>query len=634
MSIINGFSWIDGNLIEKMDRGVCEDNYYICNNFSEFSYSFSKMNLRKDDDDNKPNISPIFNESKSIMLLSDSEIYNYKPLRFLLEDKGHIFHSDDKSEVIVHLYEEYGMQGLNQINGIFAFCLIDTNENTFILSRDCFGIRPLYYYTNNKQIIFSSIISAILAHEIPRKPNYSVIRDFLAFNLTNHTENTFFNNIMSVPAGGAILFDLSNGTHSRNIWYEITLKTELNAEQIKGKFIENVWARTENEKSVGIGLSGGVDSSAMAMVLNSIDSLNVSSYSLIAPGSPLDESKYIKEIGKHTNINQYFTSIDHHEFFEDIQSLIKAQEEPITGLGVYSQYCVYKLANANGCNILFDGLGSDELFGGHLYTLSYYYYELFSKMHILTLFREMRKYQKTFGSTRPTFHYLYLLLPDKLKYPLWKVSYNKWIDYEFFENECQTGFDPRWKKMDHSTVSKIILTSVGTPHLLRVRIKNSIRWGIDMKFPFIDAPFVESSLSIPLDEKMNNGDTKVIWRQSVKELLPKMIQERTDKIGFGTPSDDFFRNESMARFCEEILYSERFSSRPFWDANKIQSLYEQHQTKKVNIGNTIWKWIHLELWMREFIEKDRYNEKGGEKPSSPQNLNTDTGTSLMDSAGA
>ena len=152
---------------------------------------------------------------------------------------------------------------------------------------------------------------------------------------------------MSVPAGGAILFDLSNGTHSRNIWYEITLKTELNAEQIKGKFIDNVWARTENEKSVGIGLSGGVDSSAMAMVLNSIDSLNVSSYSLIAPGSPLDESKYIKEIGKHTNINQYFTSIDHHEFFEDIQSLIKAQEEPITGLGVYSQYCVYKLAHEN-----------------------------------------------------------------------------------------------------------------------------------------------------------------------------------------------------------------------------------------------------------------------------------------------
>ena len=633
MSIISGFNWRDGDLIEKMNHEVCGCEFYTSNTFSEFSYSFSKMDQRKAIFQKNYDNSPIFNETGSIMLVSDTDIYNYEELRQDLEGKGHTFHSDDSAEVIVHIYEEYGMHGLNRINGIFAFCLIDTNENRFILSRDCFGVRPLYYYTDTNQIIFSSVISAIQAHNIPQKPNYSTIRDYLAFNLTNHSENTFFETIMSVPSGGVIYFDLDTGTPTRDTWYTITPKQPLTEEEILDTFINNVRFRTVGSDSVGIGLSGGVDSSSMAMVLNSIDNLNVSSYSLIAPGTPLDESKYIEEIGKNTNISQFFTSIEQGAFFDDLPSLIRAQEEPITGLGVYSQYCVYKLAHENGCTNLFDGLGSDELFGGHLYTLSYYYYELFLEMRFMTLIQEMNKYKKTFGTTRPTVHFLYLLLPDRIKYHLWKKSYHTWIDYAFFENECQKGFDPRWKKMDHATISKIILTSVGTPHLLRVRIKNAIRWGIDMKFPFLDATFVESSLSIPLDEKMNNGETKVIWRQSVKELLPKMIQERTDKIGFGTPSDDFFRNESTARFCEEILYSEQFSSRPFWDAKKIQSLFEQHQTKKVNIGDTIWKWIHLELWMREFFEKDRYNEKGSEKPSSPQNQSTDTGASPMDSAG-
>ncbi|MDG6250521.1 asparagine synthase (glutamine-hydrolyzing) [Methanocalculus sp.] len=600
MSVINGFNWSDVNLLKRMNEQICGYNLYTEKIFSKDFFSLGKMNPLKNGENH--NISLIFNENKTLILLTDAEIYNYDEIKTQLELKGHTFEYADESEVIVHIYEEYGVQGLKRINGIFAFCLIDTDEQKLILSRDYYGIRPLYYFIENGKIIFSTIISAILTHELSKNPNYCMIRDFLAFNLTNHTESTFFENIFTVPAGGAIIFDMNSGAYTKNKWYEINPKKDLNEEQIKDVFVKNVHSRVLNDESIGVGLSGGVDSSAIVCALNLFRDLKLCSYSLLAPGTKFDESKYIAEIGKNLEINQFVTTIDQNEFFDDIDSLVKAQEEPITGLGVYSQYCVYKLAHNNGCNTLFDGLGSDELFGGHLYTLSYYYYELLRDRHYLALVKEMKNYWENFKSLRTHSHFIFLLMPDQLKYFIWKMFFHKWINYNFFEKECNNGYDPRWKKMDHITASKLVITSTGTPHLARTRIKNAIRWGIDMRFPFLDSDFVESCLSIPLSKKLMNGETKVIWKKSVGDLLPRMIQERKDKIGFGTPSDDFFRNEHIVRFCENVINSDSFKSRPFWDWDEIHSLFEMHRVEKINIGDTIWKWVHLELWMREYFD--------------------------------
>jgi asparagine synthase (glutamine-hydrolysing) len=209
-----------------------------------------------------------------------------------------------------------------------------------------------------------------------------------------------------------------------------------------------------------------------------------------------------------------------------------------------------------------------------------------------------------------------MLLPARLQAYIHKNYLSPWLNYDVFQEYAVKKSDPRIHRMSLHDALSLTLLSTAIPHLLRYEDKNSMRWGIETRVPFLDVNLVESAMGIPTADKMQNGKTKVIFKEAIKTLIPGMILNRKDKIGFDTPNDEFFRDPQIIEFCKKIFTSEEFKSRPYWNYKEVEKQYNLHLKGKSNIGETIFKWINLEIWLREFFEPTTggtSSETGGTK---------------------
>jgi asparagine synthase (glutamine-hydrolysing) len=603
---INGFSWDNEDLIKKMNRvtknrGPDDQGTYTDKNVSLGHTRLSIIDL------SPKGHQPMSNEDGSIWITYNGEVYNYPELKGELIKKGHVFKSDTDTEVIIHAYEEFGLDFLNKFNGMWAFCIYDSNKDLLVLSRDQFGIKPLYYYVDPDHFIFSSMIAGILCHDVKTAPNERAIMEYLAFNLEDHKPYTFFQNINALKPDSMLLFDLKEKKYEIRKWYHFTAKKTDSDLSIHDTFINSVKRRTLSDVPVGSCLSGGVDSSAIVCTLDKLLGGTFYTFSLVSPGAKLDESKYIKEVGRLTNTIQFFTTIDEEKFLDELYDFVAAQEEPVTGMSPYAQYRVMKLAHDVKAKVLLDGQGGDEIFAGYVYYFSYYYYELFKNLRWYTLAKEMATYVNNFKNFYPVAMFLFMFMPGWTRYFLWKGFLNKWIDYGYLNKTCGKEKDPRWNKMGLNEALELTLFSTAIPHLLRWEDKNSMRWSIETRPPFLDPVLVESSLALGSDKKLKNGRTKMVFKEAMDQILPDMIKNRKDKIGFAAPVNEFFRNENIVDFANSIIYSDSFKSRPYWKWKNVEKIYLDHISKKVNAGDTIWKWINLELWLRMYFESPADN---------------------------
>jgi len=604
---ISGFNWIDDRLIKEMNRvnknrGPDDEGVYTDEDISLGHVRLSIIDL------SEKGHQPMTNEDGSIWITYNGEIYNFKKLKMDLEEKGHLFKSNTDTEVIIHAYEEYGFDCVKLFNGMWAFCIYDKKKGILVLSRDQFGIKPLYYYIDGDKVIFSSMISGILCHDIETGPNNRAIMEYLAFNLEDHKEYTFFENIYSLACDSILIYDLKTNQHNLQKWYTLPLRDPENQDNIKDLFIESVRLRTISDVPIGSCLSGGVDSSAIVCTLDKILKEKFYTFSLIVPNNPKDESKYILEIGKNTNTEQFFTTIEVEDFLNEVNDFIIAQEEPVTGLSVYAQYRVMKLAHEHGAKVLLDGQGGDEIFAGYTYYFGYYFYELFTTFKWFTMIKEMTHYLYNFKNLFPHALFVFLLLPDSIKYNMWKKFSNKWVNHDLLEKVTPDEKDPRWRGITLSDCLQLTLFSTAIPHLLKWEDKNSMRWSIESRVPFLDKDLVEYAYSLPSGQKLKNGKTKVIFKKALEKVLPDMIRNRKDKIGFEIAVDDLFRNEKIIAFSKDIIYSESFKKRPYWKFENIEKDFLDHINNKKNSGKTIWKCINLEIWLRHFIENKNIKE--------------------------
>ncbi len=604
---INGFSWSDPDLIKKMNtvtknRGPDDEGEYIDTGVSLGHSRLSIIDL------SPKGHQPMCNEDETIWLTYNGEIYNFHEIREDLIKEGHIFKSHTDSEVIIHAYEQYGMDCLNLFNGMWAFCIYDKKRDQLIFSRDQFGIKPLYYYSDDKKIIFSSMISAILCHDVQVSPNECAIMEFLSYNLEGHDTYTFFTGINKIPQDSFLMYDMKTKKSTLHKWYYPAFRKEADTQAIRNDFIESIRLRTIADVPIGSCLSGGVDSTSIVCILDTMVKDTFNTFSLIVPGFSLDESKYINEVGRHTHVHQYFTQISGTDFINEFHDIVRALEEPVTGLSAYAQYVVMKLAHEHKAKVLLDGQGGDEIFAGYDYYFSYYFYELLVRGKWITLVREMIQCRKNFKTLFPHQMFAFLMLPDSLKYQAWKYFGESWINQDYLWAKCKGKMDPRWKRMTLQESLTLTLYSTAIPHLLRMEDKNSMRWSIESRPPFLDINLVGAAMSLPSDKKISNGRTKIIFREAMNDILPSMIRDRKDKIGFAAPADEFFRKEEIITFCREIIYSESFKNRPYWNWKEVERHYRSHLEGKSNIGETIWKWINLEIWLREFFIESRTSE--------------------------
>lgn len=547
---------------------------------------------------------PMFSDDERYVIVYNGEIYNYLELRRELAS-SFCFRTNTDTEVLINAYRFWGEECLEHLNGMFAFVIYDKKTKQIFGARDRFGIKPFYYYKDKDTFLFASEIPPILTqlHRKQVEPNNNSIFDFLIFNRTDQTEDTFFKNIKKLQHGHLLILK-ENRIHIDR-WYKLNEKLNnpfTDENEYRELLSSSISLRLRSDVPVGVCLSGGLDSSTIvSILLNKFQKNDLNTFSAVyGKGIIGDESRFIDEYRSQLK-NMYFITPSANSFYNDSMNFVKAHAEPIPSTSPYAQYKVMQLAKDHVV-VTLDGQGADEQLAGYHYFFGFYLKDLLRKLYFYRLLNESLYYFKNHKSLYGLKTFAYFLLPQKFKTSV-RVAEKGYLRQDFIQSYAnQNAVVGNIYNSNSLQQALIDHFEYKLEHLLKWEDRNSMIFGIESRVPFLDHRLVERTLPLPPEKIINQGMTKYILRNSMRGILPEKIRMRKDKVGFGTPQDDWFRSEQLQNYILDILNSRIFQTRNYLEANKIINLYKKHISHKINIGNEIWKWINLELWFKEFID--------------------------------
>lgn len=555
---------------------------------------------------------PMANEDGSVIIVYNGEVYNFEDLRRDLEAVGHTFKSRTDTEVVLHAYQEWGIECLEKFNGMWAFAIYDSLRGQILLSRDRFGIKPLYFSTSAEgNIAFSSEIKGLLRSGVETKPNDRAILEYLSGSPHREMRETFFDNISEVLPGEILTYDMANRKMTALIWYHLgrikkprEQSIDLAAARIREMLEESVRRRLVSDVPVGSCLSGGIDSSSIVLKMRDLKGRDrIETFSLVFPGSRIDESQYIDLVAAAAQVESNRMTLSVDELLNDIQDLVRTQEEPFQSLSIYGQYRLMKLAHDRNVKVLLDGQGGDELFAGYQAYFSNFLLECLVGLRVIRALKELK-------ATRPSLKVIaksliasiirnFALGQRALKYAqTGSVSFlrdPRGIHAIRAPHSLRTSFSLNRTLMDDISARSI-------PLLLRYEDKNSMRWSVEARIPYLDFRLVEYVALLPSHYKIRNGWSKYILRKAVSEFLPPSIVERKDKIAFETPDGDWFRTPRFLNFLQCLVESKEFKSRGYWNQQEVRRLIAEHAFGDKDNASVIWRLVNVELWLREFFD--------------------------------
>lgn len=555
---------------------------------------------------------PKFSQDDRYVVVFNGEVYNYIELREELIKEGVKFKTQTDTEVLLNAYIQWGEECLHRFNGMWAFAIYDREKQTTFIARDRFGIKPFYYLHTKEYFAFCSEIPPLLSL-LSKKPtpDCQTIFDFLAFNRTDQTERTFFNEIKKLQHGHKLRLEHnlppSDEIRGGEKWYNLRKRVS-QAEgfkshtEFKELFSSAVGLRLRSDVPVGVCLSGGLDSSSIVSVLlNDFDKKDLNTFSAVyKKGQTGDETEFIQEYRTSLK-NMFFTTPDSDSLKEDLVQFVKAHGEPISSTSPYAQYKVMKLAQGKVV-VTLDGQGADEELAGYHYFFGFYFKDLLTHGRVARLCSEMYYYLTVHRSLMGIKSFLFFMLPPGLRTKV-RVNEKGYIRADFVaqfkDSNSIAGNLYGSKSLTDSLLDHF---EYKLEHLLKWEDRNSMWFSLESRVPFLDYRLVEKTLATTGDWKIRKGMTKHILREAMSGILPEKIRLRRDKIGFGTPQDEWFRESGWKSIVNGILNSESFKSRNLIDPKKAKELYKMHLSGEKNAANEIWKWVHLEMWFREFID--------------------------------
>jgi len=556
---------------------------------------------------------PMTNKDRSIWIVHNGEIYNFKEIREELKDLGHKFFSNSDTEVIINAYEEWGHNCLKKFNGMWSFCIWDVKRKKLFCSRDRFGIKPFYYYFGNGIFAFASEIKPLLQLNVEKKPNDSLIYDFLKAGLLDHTEDTFFEGIRKLPPAYYLSINLEGKLDIQKYW-DLCVSNEIypeknnsnNVEEFFDLFNNAIKLRLRSDVLVGSCLSGGLDSSSIvclvdhgkkssSKVMKSVGEKH-KTFSACFEDKNIDERKYIKEVIEKTNSERNYVFPEPSGFLREVDILLRRQEEPFGGSSIYAQWCVMREAKKRGVIVLLDGQGGDEQLCGYRKFHIFYFLELMRNRKLLRLFNEFLKFifsyeiLKTSNFVQGARYFKFgnkILGLDHLLLDSFKLEFNN----RFIELGYKTNLGERIKED---------ITKYSLPVLLRYEDKNSMAHSVEARLPFLDYRLVEKISSYPLALKIKNGWTKYILREAMKGYLPEKIRKRKSKIGFSTPENKWFKH-FMNKEVKDVFENAAFIP-TYLNRNLLIEQFSKY-SRNNNIYNSeiFHRFYILELWGRKFI---------------------------------
>ena len=543
---------------------------------------------------------PMESDDGKYVMIFNGEVYNYIELRDELKAKGYTFKSNSDSEVVLKSYQEWGEACLDKFNGMWALTIYNTQTKELFGARDRFGIKPFYYYKDNDSFVFASEIKSIKVAIDNISINEQAVFDYLSFNRTDYGERTFYNEVRKIPHGHS--FKLSaDGDFKLRKWYDLESncnKKSIDAKEYEKLFTSSVKLRMRSDVPVGVCLSGGLDSSSVVSIVSKkLNTPDIKSFSAVyKKGQIGDETEFINELSPLLNHMKYIKPTSE-TFFNELHDFVEAMDEPIPSTSPYAQYKVMQLANKHAV-VTLDGQGADEQLAGYHYFYGFYFKELLGRLAFGKLFSEISHYIKQQKSLYGVKALIFFLLPEKLKIKL-KVKKTSYIQNSFYQK-----FNTRNQLASELYGSGTLKDSLFNhfeyklEHLLKWADLNSMRFSIESRMPFLDYRFVEQTLSLSSDNYIKKGTTKYILRESMKGILPEKIRLRYDKIGFATPEDEWFRESYFQDMIEKVLNNPNAKLKRYIDTEKAMAMYKRHLNHEINCSKDIWKWINLDLWLK------------------------------------
>lgn len=588
---------------------------------------------------------PICNEDGTLWLVFNGEIYNHSSLRKQLIARGHRYQTHSDTETILHLYEEYGKECIHHLRGMFAFALWNLRSNSLFLARDRLGIKPLYYRLGPRNLVFGSEIKVLLEYSgATPEFNRRILPEFLAFGYLSNSD-TFYSGIQKLMPGHTVEIR-QDGTATHERYWDLATppQVEMNDEHYhvdayRGLLEESVRSHLMSDVPLGVFLSGGLDSSAVAAITTRITGEPIDTFSVGYTDEAYSELPFARTVAEHLGARHHEVLVSSDDFFGALPKLIWHEDEPIVWPSSVALFFVAQLARRN-VKVVLTGEGSDETMAGY----SRYAFTLknlaFDRLYRNTVPHWVRRCVRDFiadsswigSNMRRKLSHTFLARDSaswsSFYFDNFYSAFSEQFQAHLFTDEFRKQTEAvsayrnvlgYWDSSSEYLLQRLLYTDIKT-YLVELLMKQdnmSMAASVESRVPFLDHVLVEWTMGIPARAQIHGSSGKRILKQAMQGLLPNSIIDRK-KLGFPTPWSSWLNG---ARFegVERTLLEPRTLQRGFFKEEAIKTMLREHRAHYRDHNDRIWRLLNLELWHRVCLEGESH-----ELPSEHFEINSIT----------
>lgn len=567
---------------------------------------------------------PVFNEDKSIVVVMNGELYNFREIRSDLEKRGHKFETNTDTEILPHLYEEYGEVMLEHINGMFAFALWDKNKRKLLIARDKFGEKPLYYGVFDNQLIFASEPKVLLANSaVKAEINLNSLRAFLSFDYVP-APNSIYKGISKLPAAHFLSVE-KDEIKTRRYWNltwekKETKSLEKSAEELRELLADAVRMRLVSDVPLGILLSGGVDSSTVAAFATEFSTEKVKTFSIGFEEDSFDESKFARQVAKHLNTEHYEEKLSVEKAADLISEIGKWLDEPLSDGSLIPTFLLSRFVRKH-VTVALGGDGGDELFAGYPMYYAHRVADFYNKIPgvLRNNLIEPIVNNLPVSSKNLSFDYKAKRFVRASKYDLVTRHHSFFGSFSIDEqqkllsrevlanssNDIYAGAKDLLKITDAANeIEQMQFLDINfymAEDILTKVDRASMAVSLEVRAPFLDPRVAQFAASIPLEYKLKGNKGKYILKKAMENILPKNILHRPKK-GFGIPIAEWLRGR-LNPLMHELLDATRLKNQGLFDEKFVQQLIKEHETHAASHHKQLWTLLVFQLWYDNFLAK-------------------------------
>jgi len=613
----------DKDLIQEMTsrlthRGPDDHGFYLGDDICLGHRRLSIIDL-------KTGHQPMFNEDKSLCVVCNGEIYNYKAIRDILKKKGHYFSTNSDTEVILHSYEEFGEDFIKQFNGMFAFALWDNKERKLILARDRLGIKPLYYYKEGNKFYFSSEVKSLLLTGMSKEIDFTSLDHYLSFRYTPY-ERTMFKSVSKLDPASMLVY--KDSKISINKYWSLEYKKEnISKKQAADKFYslleDSVRLRLMSDVPLGVYLSGGVDSSAITSLMSKFASGAVKTFS-IGFGTDIDEVNRARQISNLLG-SEHTELFVEKEDFNLLHQIVWNMDDPLGDAIIIPTYLLSKKTSKK-VKVVLTGEGADEILAGYIHhkamnLINKYnsHTPAFLKKAIITCLRKTPSglidrffpYPSKLGQKGKSklINYLETLNSDCNSYKelvsLFSEDEKRLLcTDEFYNSSDRIGSPICFNETIDGFLDRIIDLDMNNwlvNYTLFKQDKLTMANSLEARVPYLDHRIVEFCASLPDNFKFNQFKDKYILRKSSSRFLPHSVSYAKKKA-FYFPIEKCF-DDRFNVFVKDILNESSVKKRGILSWDYVKTLLSGVESLELIDNKRVMALLILEIWFREFIDK-------------------------------